>query len=69
MLTLTRRAGEAIVLPGLGVVVRVLEVRGGVVRFGVESPAGVSVARSEVLGHLALALARQGLGQEAGTRR
>jgi len=55
MLTLqsTRRVGEAIVLPGLGVTIRLLEVRGGTVRFDIEVPPGVSVARSEPPGHLA----------------
>jgi sRNA-binding carbon storage regulator CsrA len=54
----TRRVGEAIVLPGLGVTIRLLEVRGGTVRFDIEVPPGVSVARSEPPGRLAPVLAR-----------
>ena len=57
-LKITRRVGEAVVLPGLGVTVRLLEIRGGSVRFGIEVPPGVSVARSEPPGRLAPALAR-----------
>ena len=57
-LKITRRAGEAIVLPGLGVTVRILEIRGGSVRFGIEVPPGVPVARSEQPGGLAPILAR-----------
>ena len=49
MLVLTRRAGEAIVLPELGVTVRVLGVVQGRVRLGVEAPRSVLVLREEVL--------------------
>jgi carbon storage regulator CsrA len=57
-LKITRRAGEAVVLPGLGVTVRLLEVRGGSVRFAIEAPPDLPVARSEPPGRLAPALAR-----------
>jgi hypothetical protein len=46
-LTITRCVGETIVLPGLGVTVRILEVRGNSVRFAVEVPPGVPVLRSD----------------------
>src|SRR2546423_909286 len=49
MLVLTRRPGEAIVLPGLGVTVRVLSVKGRCVRVGVEAPPSVAVLRDELL--------------------
>ncbi|WP_442907804.1 carbon storage regulator CsrA [Kineococcus sp. G2] len=47
MLVLTRKAGESVVI-GDEVVVRVLEVRGDVVRVGIEAPRDVQVHRQEV---------------------
>ena len=47
MLVLTRRAGESLVI-GDAVVVRVLEVRGDVVRVGIDAPRDVQVHRQEV---------------------
>ncbi|WP_432484576.1 carbon storage regulator CsrA [Kineococcus esterisolvens] len=47
MLVLTRKAGESVVI-GDEVVVRVLEVRGDVVRVGIEAPRHVQVHRQEV---------------------
>ena len=47
MLVLTRRAGESLVI-GDSVVVRVLEVRGDVVRIGIDAPRDVQVHRQEV---------------------
>ncbi|WP_432504453.1 carbon storage regulator CsrA [Kineococcus arenarius] len=47
MLVLTRKAGESVVI-GDEVVVRVLEVRGDVVRVGIEAPREVQVHRQEV---------------------
>ena len=50
MLVLTRRAGEAIVLPELGITIRVLEFgRTRSVRLGVEAPRSVVVMREELL--------------------
>jgi carbon storage regulator CsrA len=49
MLVLTRRPDEAIVFAGLGITVRVLEVRGKSVRLGVEAPPAVRVLRAELL--------------------
>lgn len=48
MLTLSRKVGQRIVVPGLGVVLTVLEVRGGQVRLGIEAPKEVAVHRQEV---------------------
>jgi carbon storage regulator CsrA len=48
MLVLTRRPNESIVIPALGVTVRVLAVRGGRVRLGVEAPREVVVLRGEL---------------------
>lgn len=47
MLVLTRRAGESIMI-GPDVAVRVIEVRGDVVRLGVDAPREVQVHREEV---------------------
>ena len=47
MLVLTRRVGESLVI-GDDVVVRVLEVKGDLVRIGVEAPREIKVHREEV---------------------
>jgi carbon storage regulator len=47
MLVLSRRAGEAIVIGG-GIVVEVVEIRGGRVRLSIHAPREVSVDREEV---------------------
>ncbi len=47
MLILTRKSGEVIRI-GDDIVLRVLEVRGGQVRLGVEAPASVRIYREEV---------------------
>lgn len=48
MLVLTRKAGEVITI-GDDIQVRVLAIKGGQVRIGVEAPRQVSVNREEVL--------------------
>ena len=48
MLVLSRRLGESVVI-GDDVVVTVLEVRGDVVRLGVDAPRSVQVRRRELL--------------------
>jgi carbon storage regulator len=52
MLVLSRRVGESIVI-GDSVTVTVLEVRGDVVRVGIDAPRSVSVHRVELLRELA----------------
>ncbi len=52
MLVLSRRVGDSIVI-GDDVVVTVLEVRGDVVRVGVDAPRHVAVRRQELLAELA----------------
>ena len=47
MLVLTRRAGESVIV-GDDVVITVLEVRGDVIRLGVQAPRSVQVHREEV---------------------
>jgi len=48
MLVLSRRVGESVVI-GDDIVVSVLEVRGDVVRIGVDAPRSVQVRRQELL--------------------
>jgi carbon storage regulator CsrA len=50
MLVLSRRPGESVVLPDLGVTVVVSSVRNGVVRLGIEAPPEVAVLRQELVG-------------------
>lgn len=52
MLVLSRRVGDSIVI-GDDVVVTVLEIRGDVVRIGVDAPREVAVRRQELLTELA----------------
>jgi carbon storage regulator len=49
MLVLTRRVREAIVFPDLGITVRVVHLKGGAIRLGIEAPKGVTVFREELL--------------------
>jgi two-component system, OmpR family, response regulator len=49
VLVLTRRLHERLVLPGLGVTVEVVAVKGGVVRLGIQAPPDVKVVREELL--------------------
>lgn len=51
MLVLSRRAGESIAI-GDDVVVTILEVRGDVVRVGIDAPRSVTVHRAELLAEL-----------------
>jgi carbon storage regulator len=52
MLVLSRRVGESVVI-GDEVTVTVLEVRGDVVRIGIDAPRSVAVHRAELLAELA----------------
>jgi len=54
MLVLSRKVGESIVI-GSDVTVTVLEVRGDVVRVGIDAPRSVAVHRKEVHDELAQA--------------
>lgn len=48
MLVLSRRAGESVVI-GDDVTISILEVRGDVVRVGIDAPRSVAVHRAELL--------------------
>jgi carbon storage regulator len=52
MLVLSRRSGESVVV-GDDVTVTILEVRGDVVRLGIDAPRSVKVHRAELLAELA----------------
>lgn len=52
MLVLSRRAGESVVV-GDEITLTILEVRGDVVRVGIEAPRSVRVHRAELLAELA----------------
>ena len=52
MLVLSRRVGESVVI-GDDITITVLEVRGDVVRVGIDAPRSVSVHRAELLAELA----------------
>jgi carbon storage regulator CsrA len=49
MLVLSRRPGEAIVVPGLNLTIRVLGIKGGTVRLGIDAPYDLKVLREELL--------------------
>jgi carbon storage regulator len=48
MLVLTRKVGERIVVPDLGMTITVLEVHGNQVRIGIDAPREVTVLREEL---------------------
>jgi carbon storage regulator CsrA len=48
MLVLSRKQGERVVFPSLGVSVQIVQCRGNVVRIGIEAPDGVRVFRAEL---------------------
>lgn len=48
MLVLSRKEDEAIVLPGLGITIKVVRIRGEVVRLGIDAPNDVKILRDEL---------------------
>ena len=67
MLVLTRRIGQSVIV-GDEVVITVLEVRGDVVRLGVQAPRAVQVHREEVYRELQLANRESASGTEEALR-
>lgn len=51
MLVLTRRSGESVMI-GEDVIVTVLEIRGDVIRLGIDAPRSIQVHREEVFREL-----------------
>ena len=66
MLVLSRKPGERIVFPGLGVVLTVVGASAGRVRIGIEAPPEVPVHREEIWQRLRRFQVRG--GTEAGRR-
>jgi carbon storage regulator len=58
MLVLTRQVGEMIAI-GDDIWIKVLDVRGGVVRFGIQAPKEVIIQRGEVLRRINEAMSRK----------
>jgi carbon storage regulator len=52
MLVLSRKPGERVILPTLGVELTVVEIRGRQVRLGITAPPGVDIRREELLRRL-----------------
>jgi len=48
MLVLTRKEGQDIVIPDLSITVRIVDIKGGAVRVGIEAPRNQGVYRREV---------------------
>lgn len=48
MLVLSRHELESVVMPGLGIKIQVIEIRGDKVRIGIEAPRDVVVHREEI---------------------
>ena len=59
MLVLSRRVHEKIVLPGLGVTLMVISIKGTIVRLGIEAPPDVQVLREEIADRHAEAATRR----------
>lgn len=57
MLVLSRKPGEEIVIAG-GIVLRVVEVRKGRVRLGIDAPRDVVIERGELVGRVPTAAGR-----------
>ena len=53
MLVLSRKLKEKIVLPTVRTAIQVVEIKGGVVRLGIEAPPEVTILREEVVGRAA----------------
>lgn len=49
MLILTRRVGDSIYMPDLGIEIRVIETRPRMVRFGIVAPPDVTVLRHDAI--------------------
>ena len=59
MLVLSRKKNERITI-GEDIHIKIIDVRGGKVRIGLEAPKGVSIWRDEVLSRIARGEERQG---------
>lgn len=48
MLVLTRRCDENFVFPGLGITVKILQIKGNQVKIGIDAPESVVILRGEL---------------------
>jgi carbon storage regulator CsrA len=48
MLVLSRRSDEKIVFPGLGITVKILQIKGHQVKIGIDAPPAVVILRQEL---------------------
>ncbi len=69
MLVLSRREGEKIVFPEVGVSIEVLRVKGSTSRLGIEAPVGLTVLREELLAERGEAGKRPGFVSPEAVRR
>ncbi|MFT5324800.1 MAG: carbon storage regulator CsrA [Planctomycetaceae bacterium] len=51
MLVLTRRAGEEISIPSLGVSIRIVSTQGSRTRIGIDAPPSLEICRAELCGN------------------
>ena len=51
MLVLTRRLGEEISIPSLGVSIRIVGTQGSRTRIGIDAPASLEIRRAELCGN------------------
>ena len=49
MLVLTRKVGESIVIPSLGITIKLTAIDRGQVKLGIDAPADIRILRSELL--------------------
>ncbi len=49
MLVLSRRPSEQIVIPDLGITLKIIAIRGNTVRLGIDAPSHVSILRGELI--------------------
>ncbi len=61
MLILSRKSGQTIVLPELGVALTVLDLRGDRARIGISAPPEVSVHREEVWRRIQMTAEREAI--------
>jgi carbon storage regulator CsrA len=54
MLVLSRRPGQKIVFPGLGISIEILKSKGTATRLGIEAPADIEIHRQEVIERIGL---------------
>ena len=64
MLVLSRKVGEEIIVDG-NIKVKVVDIRGGKVRLGIEAPPHITVHREEVAQAMGLSVPASAIGRQA----